>query len=74
PVTVETDREAMEVALKVCGEPDLDRVRVVRIKNTLELSALYVSQNIWEEIKSKEGVTKTGAAKALSFDAQGNLV
>ena len=74
PVTVETDREAMEVALKVCGEPDLDRVRVVRIKNTLELSALYVSQNIWEEIKSKEGVTKTGAAKALSFDALGNLV
>ena len=74
PVTVETDREAMEVALKVCGEPNLDRVRVVRIKNTLELSDLYVSQNIWEEIKNKEGITKTGEARPLSFDQMGNLI
>jgi len=49
-------------------------VRVVRIKNTLELSDLYVSQNIWEEIKNKEGITKTGEARPLSFDQMGNLI
>lgn len=74
PVTVETDREAMEVALKVCGQPDLERVRVIRIKNTLELSDIYVSQSIWEEIKKKEGMRKTGKAGELSFDPMGNLV
>jgi len=74
PVTMETDREVMETALKVCGQPDLDKVRVVRIKNTLNLSDIWVSETIWEEIREKDVFSRTGGSQELTFDAKGNLL
>ena len=74
PVTVDTDRDAVAAALRVCGQPNINDVRVVRIKDTLHLSELWVSQSIFEELKGRDGVVGVGNPTVLSFDAEGNLL
>ncbi len=74
PVTVDTDRDAVAAALKVCGQPDIDTVRVVRIRNTLHLSDLWVSRSVLADLKGKKSVTETGSPAVLSFDSEGNLL
>lgn len=51
PVIAETDREAVSIALRGCGYIDNGREKIVRIKNTLHLEELYVSDAVLEEIK-----------------------
>ncbi|HAM11468.1 MAG TPA: DUF2088 domain-containing protein [Bacteroidales bacterium] len=52
PVIAETDREAFDIALRGCGYIKKGEEKVVRIKNTLHLEALYVSDPVLEEIKA----------------------
>jgi len=51
PVIAETDREAVSIALRGCGFIEKGMEKVVRIKNTLHLEELYVSDTVLEEIK-----------------------
>ncbi len=51
PVIAETDREAVSIALRGCGHIDKGMEKIVRIKNTLHLEELYVSNTVLEEIK-----------------------
>lgn len=74
PVTVDTDRDAVAAALRVCGQPDIDKARVVRIRNTLHLSDIWVSQSIFAELKGKKGMVEAGSPATLSFDPEGNLL
>jgi hypothetical protein len=51
PVIAETDREAFITAMRGCGYIKKGEEKVVRIKNTLHLEELYVSDSVLEEIK-----------------------
>lgn len=51
PVIAETDREAFSIALRGCGYIKKGEEKIVRIKNTLHLDELYVSDTVLEEIK-----------------------
>jgi hypothetical protein len=53
PHVVETDDEALEWALRSC---DAKRARMVRIRNTLRLDMLFVSENMLGEIQSRNAV------------------
>lgn len=53
PIIAEDAKTAIEWALRTCGPIDIERARIVRIKNTLSLSELYVSESILDEIKDK---------------------
>jgi hypothetical protein len=46
PVIAETAREAFQIAMRSCGKIAPDTERVVRIRNTLQLSEIYVSSAI----------------------------
>jgi len=65
PVIMETDREAIEVAV---GETQPDQVRLVRIKNTLHLEELEISEALLPEAK-KAGLAVVQESRPLSFDA-----
>jgi hypothetical protein len=73
PVYFENDREAIEQGLKSAGVEDLTRGRVVRIKNTLSLAEIEMSESYLDEVKSRSDLTITDEAVEMSFDAQGNL-
>lgn len=53
PIIAEDSRTAIEWALRTCGPVDIERARIVRIKNTLSLSELYVSESVLEEIRDR---------------------
>ncbi len=46
PIVAPNDRLAIYSALRACGRPDLQNARIVRIKNTLELELLDISDTV----------------------------
>jgi hypothetical protein len=69
PVIMETDREAIQAAV---GEMPSDRVRFVRIKNTLQLEELEISEPLVPEAR-KLGLTIVAEPRPLEFDGAGRL-
>ena len=78
PVFLSSDRAAIETSLKVIHPPvDIDKVRVVRIRNTLDLERMWVSDNLLEELRSRpdltERITVVGQPQDIMFDVLGNI-
>ena len=72
PVVAETDEEALNYALRSCGPIAPGRERVIRIKDTLRLDELYVSQSVLEEVRGKGHIQVIGEPQPL-FDGAGSL-
>jgi hypothetical protein len=71
PSVLPTDRAAIAVALRSCARPDPQNARLVRIKNTLELSELWVSEGFLAEARSHERLTVDGVPAPMAFDLDG---
>jgi hypothetical protein len=74
PATFDTDREAVETALSCIGLTPPDKARVVRIRNTLMLGEIEVSEAYAAELAKRPDLTPIGDATPLPFDAAGRLV
>ncbi len=73
PVHFETDREVIEAALKIIGTRGPEDARVMRIRNTLALEELEVSEALLGG-KSDNGELQVVRPPApFSFDEAGNL-
>ena len=70
PVTMETDRKAIELSLKTCGTGDIPDPRIVRIKNTLQLQEIYVSPALLGELPPGSEIIKE---TTFEFDEEGNI-
>ncbi|GHU67896.1 hypothetical protein FACS1894184_08640 [Clostridia bacterium] len=69
PIVGDNDYETIGFALRRCsGQPD--GLRVARIKNTLHLSAIYVSHALLDAAKWEE---VSGTAETLQFDDVGQM-
>lgn len=71
--TLDNDRQAIQAAIKTCNILDFTKVRMVRIKNTLELSEIEVSEALLDEVKQNENLTPITDLYELAFDENGNL-
>jgi hypothetical protein len=71
PVHFPTDREAVEAALDSLGLWSPDTCRVVRIRDTLSLSRLLVSEALLPDLPSTCRVV--GEPEEMAFDGEGNL-
>ena len=74
PMHFETDRECIRVALGSVGLIPPEKSRVVRIKNTLQLDEVEVSEIFGEEIPDRPDLEILEGPRPMSFDAGGNLV
>ncbi len=74
PMHFETDRECIEVALGSVGLIPPQRSRVVRIKNTLQVDEIEVSEIYKDEITNRPDLEILGGPRPMSFDDRGNLV
>lgn len=72
PMTMPTDREAIIAALASLGVTDAAAARVARIRNTLQLDDLWLSESILPEIQGREGVA-VGETSELAFTPDGTL-
>jgi hypothetical protein len=73
PPTYETDREAIETALSCIGLTPPEQARVIRIKNTLMLGEIEVSEAFLAHVAERPDLTPIGDAVPLAFDAAGRL-
>ena len=56
PMIAENDQEALTLALRNCGSTTPGQERIIRIKDTLHLEELYVSQAILSEIRNNRKI------------------
>jgi len=74
PVFFEQDREALETAHYNSGVFNPKDLRIVWIKNTLDLEYVYASQPFLKEARSNPKLEILGKPFDLPFDENGNLV
>jgi hypothetical protein len=74
PIQFDTDREAIDAALASLASLHLERLRVVRIKNTLALDHMQVSESCADAVRELPGVRIEGDAHEMMFDSSDNLL
>ena len=73
PVYLDTERQMMELMFRSLGSKPASSVRLIQIPNTLHLTECLASEALLPELHGLENVEIIGEAKAMTFDAQGNL-
>ena len=73
PLTMETDREAIEAAIDSVGLIALDSLKIIRIKNTLELNEVEVSIAYKDQINDRRYLEIISGPHPMHFNAEGNL-
>ena len=71
PIALDSDRAAIEAAVRCTWGVPPEEIRLARIPNTLELEHVYLSDNLLAELAA--GVEETGESRELPFDSEGNL-
>lgn len=72
PLVLPTDRDAIRGAIKTSNVPDMEKLRMMRIKNTLELLSFSVTPVMVNELE-EQGCAVVGPAGDLAFTAEGQL-
>jgi len=74
PMTLESDREAIAVAIETCVCVAPGQHKVVRIKNTLEIGEIEISENLLTEAKNQAHLEILGEPFEMRFDHLGTLL
>jgi hypothetical protein len=73
PMAFASDREAIDVALGLIGLTPRADARVVRVKNTLHLTEMYVSKSLLNEVSANPRLHFLTPEAPFAFDEEGNL-
>lgn len=71
--TFSNDREAIQAAIKTCNILDFRKVKLVRIKNTLEISEIEVSEALLPDVKEHSHLDILSEPFKWTFSEKGNL-
>ena len=75
PIIMNTDRDAIALAVKSCVRIKPENVRLVRIANTLRVTDIQVSESLLPFVKANPALFEiTGEPAAIKFDASGRIV
>lgn len=74
PMNFPTDRQAIAAALMTIRTHTPEDLRIVHIKNTLELSSLTVSEGCLSELTDSRNVDVSDKSLTMKFDQAGNLI
>ena len=71
PITVESDRQALQVALACCIKVESATAKIMRIADTKHLEDLWVSETLLDELAALGTVEPLGDPAPTGFDAVG---
>jgi hypothetical protein len=74
PMYFDTDREVIAKAIDSLAAASPEKVRIVRITDTLNLDRLLISEPLAELARGRADLEVVGAAKEIEFDGAGNLL
>jgi hypothetical protein len=72
PTVLHNDRAAIATAIRMCGQPDMSKLRLARIKNTLLTANVEFSPSLLQEACAAN-VEITSQPQPMRFDAAGRL-
>jgi len=73
PTTLPNDRLAVQAAVKTCNILDPYRVKLVRIRDTLHLGEIRISETLLPEAERHPDVEVLSQPEPMQFDEQGNF-
>ena len=73
PVMLANDKLTIQCAIKTSNCDDIAKVHLIRIKNTLCISEILVSEAMTDKIHGIPNITIAGDAEEWKFDKDGNL-
>lgn len=74
PLVLDTDAQAVEVAMNTVGLVGPESVRLVRIKNTLALEKMEISAALLDEARAKGSLEVLKGPYPMQFDSAGRLL
>jgi hypothetical protein len=74
PIFMPDDRMAIQFALRTCNQVDPQQVRMICIRNTLELETIAVSEALWGEMGGRPEYERLSEAEFMPFDPDGRLI
>jgi hypothetical protein len=73
PMIMNTEQEAIQLAVKTVVRVEPEQTRIVRIRDTLSLGEILVSEPLLEEVRAHPRMELAGEPAPFLFDAKGNL-
>jgi hypothetical protein len=73
PFIMANDKLAIQSAIKTCNNIDFNNPRIIRIKNTLKLGEIYISESLLAEALKNPQLEVLEGPEEFSFNEQGNL-
>jgi hypothetical protein len=74
PIYFDNDHDAIQAALASLAAPEAEKLRVVRIADTLNLDRFLVSESCVDVIHGRHGIASAGQVHDMQFDAAANLL
>ena len=74
PMILDNDRLAVQMALKSANYMDREHPRIVRIKHTMEMGTIWISEALLDEALIHPQITVCGELREMSFDENGNFM
>ncbi len=73
PIAMSSDKRAIQLAIRAACSEEPENLRIVRIKDTLSMSEMFVSESLLNEAKNNEKIEILSELESFEFDEQGNL-
>lgn len=73
PMVMDDDKKALQLAVKACCADDNKSLRIARIRDTLSLREIMVSESLLEDVRSNPNIEVISELKELEFDENNNL-
>jgi hypothetical protein len=73
PMVMPNDKLAIQAAIKTCWDTPDVKLTMVRIKNTLHLEEIYISETLLSVANESEHLEIIGRPEPWSFDSEGNV-
>lgn len=73
PLFTATDKACIQIALRTCNYIDREHPRIVRIRDTMNLEEIYISESMIQEAYASEYIEILEGAKDWQFNNEGNL-
>ena len=74
PICFDSDRKVLEAALSTCGLVEPPDARVMRIRNTLDVEEILVSEACEKEVARREELSVVERPREMQFDANDDLL
>jgi hypothetical protein len=73
PCILDTDKEAIQLALRTCVGNDKDHQRIIRIADSLHTETIWISEALKNEAEANKRLEIIGGPEEWPFDKNGNL-